>query len=57
MTALALMTAVTWRLGVHAIIDPLTGALAVAGSGLLLSRKVNSAWLMLGAIIIGLIAR
>ncbi len=42
-TALALMTAVTWRLGVHGIIDPLTGAFAVAGSRLLLSRKVNSA--------------
>lgn len=56
-TSLALMTAVTWYLGVHAVVDPLTGALAIAGCGLLLSRKVNSAWLMLGAMIIGLLAR
>jgi chromate transporter len=45
--ALALMAGVTWQLGRTAIVDPLTGVLAVLGAVLLVRFGVNSAWLVL----------
>jgi chromate transporter len=45
--ALALMAGVTWQLGRTAIVDPLTGALAVLGALLLVRFGLNSAWLVL----------
>jgi chromate transporter len=45
--ALALMAGVTWQLGRAAIVDPLTGALAVLGAVLLVRFNLNSAWLVL----------
>ncbi len=56
--SLALMTVVTWQLTRSAIVDWLTLLLAV-GSFFLLFRfsKVNSAWLVLGAGILGMLRR
>jgi chromate transporter len=45
--ALALMAGVTWQLGRAAVVDPLTGVLAVLGALLLVRFGVNSAWLVL----------
>jgi chromate transporter len=45
--ALALMAGVTWQLGRNAIVDPLTGVLAVLGAALLLRFNLNSVWLVL----------
>jgi chromate transporter len=53
--ALALMAAVTWQLGSTALVDWVTVLLAVV-AGVLLLRKVNSAWLVLGAALVGLFA-
>jgi chromate transporter len=55
--SLALMAVVTWRLGRAAIIDPTTILLAVAGGILLVRYRVNSAWLVLGGAIAGIIAQ
>ncbi len=40
-----------------AIIDPLTAALAVAALLILMRFKMNSAWLVLGGALVGLVAR
>jgi chromate transporter len=54
--SLALLVVVTWRLGRVALIDLPTMALA-AGAALLLARyRVNSAWLVLGGSLAGLMA-
>jgi chromate transporter len=53
--SLALMAAVTVQLGVTAIVDATTIALAVASAVLLIRYHVNSAWLVLGAALVGLI--
>jgi chromate transporter len=53
--ALALMAGVTWQLAQKAIVDPLTGALAVLGAALLLRFNVNSAWLVLLGGAVGLL--
>ncbi len=45
--ALALMAGVTWQLARDAIVDPLTGVLAVLGAALLLRFNLNSVWLVL----------
>ena len=45
--ALALMAGVTLQLGRAAIVDPLTGVLAVLGALLLVRFGLNSAWLVL----------
>ena len=45
--SLAAMGVVSWRLGVTAIVDPLTATIAVAALALLLWRGVNSAYLVL----------
>lgn len=55
--ALGLMAAVTWQLGRAAVLDWLTGLLALLAAFLLFRFKVNSAWLVLGGGLIGLIYR
>jgi chromate transporter len=53
--ALALMAGVTWQLGRAAVVDPLTGVLAVLGALLLVRFGVNSAWLVLLGAAVGFI--
>ena len=53
-TALALMAAVTLRLGATAVVDPLTAALALAAVLVLWRTRVNSAWLVAGGAAVGL---
>jgi chromate transporter len=55
--AVALMFVVPWQLGRAAIVDYTTAGLALV-SGLLLARfRMNSAWLVLGAALVGLLIR
>lgn len=56
-SALALMAGVTWQLGRTALVDPATIALALAALVLLLTTKVNSAWLVLGGALAGATVR
>lgn len=56
-TALGLMAAVTWELGRAAVVDWLTGALALLAAFLLFRFKANSAWLVLGGGLVGLLVR
>lgn len=53
--SLALMAVVTCRLGIAALVDPLTIVLAVVSAFLLLRYRLNSAWLVLGGGVVGLI--
>ena len=53
--ALGLMAAVTWLLGRDAIVDPLTGIVAIAAAVLLIRFRVNSTWLVLAGAIVGLV--
>ncbi len=53
--SLALMAAVTWQLGKTTIIDLTTILLCLFSTILLIQFRVNSAWLVLGGAIIGLI--
>ncbi len=53
--AVGLMAAVTWELGRSALVDGLTLLLAVTAAVLLVYYKVNSAWLVLGGGLIGLL--
>jgi chromate transporter len=53
--SLALMAVVTWTLTRTAIIDVATAILAVASAILLLKYRVNSAWLVAGGAIVGLL--
>jgi len=53
--SLALMAAVTWRLGRASLVDTLTVFLAVASLTALLRFRVNSAWIVLVGATIGLI--
>jgi chromate transporter len=55
--ALGLMAAVTWRLGRSAIVDWTTAVLAVIAAFVLLRFRVNSAWLVLGGAIAGLVVK
>lgn len=55
--SLALMAAVSYQLGRAAIVDWLTIGLAVASAILLLSYRVNSAWLVLGGALAGIAAQ
>ena len=55
--SLALMAVVTVQLGVAAIVDGLTLMLAAASLLLLLRWRVNSAWLVLGGAVVGLLRR
>jgi chromate transporter len=54
--SLAAMALVAWELGRSAIVDPLTAVIAAA-AGLLLWRKVNAVWLLLGGAAASSIAR
>jgi len=51
--SLGLMAAVAWQLGMAALVDPLTGALALAALVLLMRYSVNSTWLIAGGALIG----
>jgi len=53
--SLALMGVVTWQLGRAALVDPLTIAIAGLSAVLLLAFRLNAAWLILAAVIVGLI--
>lgn len=53
--SLALMAVVTWHLGGAAIIDWLTLLLAVAAALLLFRFRLNSAWLVAGGAVIGVV--
>jgi len=53
--SLALMAVVTWQLGATALTDWLTVTLVLAATVLLLRWRINSAWLVLGGAIIGLL--
>lgn len=53
--SLALIAVVTWDLGRAALVDPLTIVLAILGGLGLLRSTVNSAWLVLGGGLVGLI--
>lgn len=55
--SLALMVTVTWYLGRAALIDVPTIILALASAILLLRFRVNSAWLVLGGALIGVILK
>jgi chromate transporter len=54
--AIGLMAGVAWQLGRDAIVDPLTALLALAAAVLLIRFRVNSAWLVLGGGVIGIVA-
>lgn len=54
--AIGLMAAVTIELGRAALIDWLTMTLAAISAVLLIRYKVNSAWLVLGGAVVGLVA-
>jgi chromate transporter len=54
--SLALMAVVTWRLGSTTLVDWLTVTLAIASAVMLMRFRLNSAWLVLGGAIIGLVA-
>jgi len=51
------MTAVSYQLGRAAIVDWLTIALTIASAVLLLRYRVNSAWLVLGGALLGIIVQ
>lgn len=51
--SVALMAVVTWHLGRAAIVDWPTSALAAAAAALVFSRRVNSAWLVVGGALAG----
>jgi chromate transporter len=55
--SLALMAVVTAQLGRAAVVDWSTAALAAASAVLLLRFRVNSAWLVLGGALLGLVMR
>jgi chromate transporter len=55
--ALGLMAAVTWQLARSAITDGFTAALAVVAGGLLLRGGLNSAWLIAGGAVAGVVYR
>ncbi|TMA90694.1 MAG: chromate transporter [Deltaproteobacteria bacterium] len=55
--SLGLMAAVTWQLGRAAVIDWFTAVLALISAVLVFRLKINSAWLVLGGGIIGLLSK
>jgi chromate transporter len=54
--ALGLMATVTWQLGRAAIVDITTTLLALSAAVALLVFRVNSAWLVLGGAVVGIVA-
>jgi chromate transporter len=55
--AIGLMAAVAWQLGRDAIVDPLTAMLAIVAAVLLIRFRINSAWLVLGGGVVGLLVQ
>jgi chromate transporter len=55
--SLALMAVVAWQLGRAAIVDWITLAILVVSTGLLLRFRINSAWIVGGAAVIGWLVR
>lgn len=55
--SLGLMAVVTWELGIAAIVDWLTLALAILGLIVVFRFKLNSAWLVLAGAIVGFVVR
>jgi chromate transporter len=56
--ALALMAVVSVKLGIAAFIDPLTIGLGLLSFGILLWQpKLNSAWLVIGGAVVGVVAQ
>ncbi|NVJ12814.1 chromate efflux transporter [Myxococcus sp. AM010] len=53
--SLALMAVVTWQLGRSALVDAWTVGLALLSAALLLRFRLNSAWLVLGGALTGLL--
>jgi chromate transporter len=53
--SLALMAVVTWHLARAALVDPISILLAAASAVLLVRFRVNSAWLILGGAVLGLV--
>jgi chromate transporter len=53
-TALGLMAAVTWQVGVASWVDPLTIVTGLVALLLLLRLKVNSTWLIAGGALVGI---
>ena len=51
------MAVVTWELGRAALVDPLTIVMAVVSVVLLVHFRINSAWLVLGGAVVGLMLR
>ena len=51
------MAAVTIRLGQAALVDTITVGLALVAALLLIRYKINSAWLVLGGGVLGLLAQ
>jgi len=54
--AVGLIAGITVQLGQAALVDVLTVALAVVAAGVLVRFKVNSAWLVLGGALVGLLS-
>ena len=54
--ALALMVVVTWHLGRAAIVDVITGALALLSLIALIRFKINTTWLILAGAVLGMLA-
>jgi chromate transporter len=54
--SLALMAAVSWQLVRASIVDLKTAALAIVSLVLLLRFRINSAWLVLGGAVLGILA-
>ena len=52
--SLGLMAAVTVELGRAALVDWLTGLIALVAAGLLIRFRVNSTWLIIGGAVVGL---
>jgi chromate transporter len=55
-SALGLMAGITWQLGRTAITDRLTATIAVCAAILLIRYRLNSAWLVAGGGLIGIVA-
>jgi chromate transporter len=53
--SLALMAVVTWQLGRAAMVDPLTIVIACVSAVLLFAFRLNAAWLILGAALVGVL--
>jgi len=55
--ALGLMVGVTWQLGRAAIVDWLTLGLAVVSALVLFRLRINSAWIIMGGAVVGLVCK